>query len=103
MIFIVYCFLHKQLTPVKLPLFLDLFEISIVMFLLFALTCSIEKETGPPHEKKFICSVQIATVDGVLYMKGDEKTKVKEAENSAASQMIRALQESTFTSNKDVI
>lgn len=64
------------------------------MFLFFALTCSIEEEMGPAHDKKFICSVQIATIDGVFYIKGEEKTRVKEAESSAASLMIRALQES---------
>eukprot|EP00257_Ricinus_communis_P027522 XP_025014936.1 ribonuclease 3-like protein 2 isoform X5 [Ricinus communis] len=59
-------------------------------------TYNIEKETGPSHEKKYVCSVQIATVDGVLYMRGDEKMRVKEADNSAASLMIRALQESNY-------
>ncbi|KAJ9153816.1 hypothetical protein P3X46_027217 [Hevea brasiliensis] len=57
---------------------------------------NIEKEMGPAHEKKFICSVQIATVDGVLYMMGDEKTRIKDAEGSAASLMIQALQESNY-------
>ncbi|XP_027332509.1 ribonuclease 3-like protein 2 isoform X3 [Abrus precatorius] len=54
---------------------------------------NIEKDSGPSHEKKFVCSVQIATADGILKMSGDEKSRVKEAENSAASFMIRALQE----------
>ena len=51
---------------------------------------------GPSHDKKFVCSVKIATVDGVLHMMGDEKSRVKEAENSAASLLIRALQESNY-------
>jgi len=51
---------------------------------------------GPPHEKKFVCSVQIATVDGILYATGDERTRVKDAENSAASSMIRALQDTDY-------
>lgn len=57
---------------------------------------SIEKDDGPPHKKKYVCSVKIPTADGVLYMMGDEKSRVKEAENSAASLMIRSLQEAKF-------
>ncbi|XP_011014547.1 PREDICTED: ribonuclease 3-like protein 2 [Populus euphratica] len=57
---------------------------------------NIENDMGPPHEKKFVCSVQIATVDGILYVTGDEKTRVKDAENSAASSMIRALQDTDY-------
>lgn len=41
-------------------------------------------------------SVQIATTDGVLFIMGDEKSRVKDAENSAASMMLRALRESTY-------
>lgn len=55
---------------------------------------SIENDAGPPHEKKFVCSVKITTVEGTFEMLGDEKSRVKDAENSAASFMIRALQES---------
>ncbi|XP_028110017.1 ribonuclease 3-like protein 2 isoform X4 [Camellia sinensis] len=57
----------------------------------------IEREVGPAHERKFICSVQMGTVDGVLFVAGDEKSRVKDAENSAASLMIRGLQESKYT------
>ncbi|KAK7300043.1 hypothetical protein RJT34_10874 [Clitoria ternatea] len=57
---------------------------------------SIEKDSGPPHDKKFICSVQITTKDGVFQMSGDEKPRVKKAENSAASLMIRALQQMNY-------
>lgn len=57
---------------------------------------NIENDMGPPHEKKFVCSVQIATVDGILYVMGDERTRVKDAENSAASSMIRALQDTDY-------
>lgn len=59
----------------------------------FFFCCSIEKDEGPSHEKRFMSSVKIATIDGVLYMKGDEKSRVRDADNSAASLMIRALQE----------
>ncbi|KAG6755074.1 hypothetical protein POTOM_040888 [Populus tomentosa] len=62
----------------------------------FHLPCIIENDMGPPHEKKFVCSVQIATVDGILYVTGDERTRVKDAENSAASSLIRALQDTDY-------
>ncbi|RDY07981.1 Ribonuclease 3-like protein 2, partial [Mucuna pruriens] len=53
----------------------------------------IEKDSGPSHEKRFVCAVQIATGDGVIQMSGYEKSRVKDAENSAASLMILAMQE----------
>ncbi|KAK8691144.1 hypothetical protein V6N13_074663 [Hibiscus sabdariffa] len=56
----------------------------------------LEKDEGPPHEKKFTSAVQIPTEDGILHMSGDIKSRVKEAENSAASYMIRALQGSVY-------
>ncbi|KAI9186292.1 hypothetical protein LWI28_015932 [Acer negundo] len=59
-------------------------------------TYKIEKDEGPAHDKKFVSSVQIATTDGVLFMMGEDKSRVKDAENCAASLMIRALQESTY-------
>ncbi|GMY31166.1 ribonuclease 3-like protein 2 isoform X1 [Fagus crenata] len=59
-------------------------------------TYSTEKYEGPAHDKKYVSSVQIATVDGVFYMEGEEKSRVKDAENSAASFLIRALQESNY-------
>lgn len=43
--------------------------------------------------KKFVATVQIATIDSV---KGDEKSRKKLAENSAASSMISTLQDSGF-------
>ncbi|KAJ0101165.1 hypothetical protein Patl1_04135 [Pistacia atlantica] len=55
-----------------------------------------EKDEGPSHDKKFVCSVQIATVDGTLHITGDEKSRVRDAENSAASMMIRALHKSNY-------
>ncbi|XP_059662457.1 ribonuclease 3-like protein 2 [Cornus florida] len=56
----------------------------------------IEKEVGPAHERRFVCSIQIETADGVFHMVGDEKSRVRDAENSAASLMILALQESKY-------
>ncbi|KAL4618844.1 hypothetical protein ACB092_06G039400 [Castanea dentata] len=58
---------------------------------------SIVKEEGPPHAKKYVYLVQIETEDGGLSMEGEEKSKVKEAKNSAASCIIRALFESKST------
>lgn len=57
---------------------------------------SIEKDEGPPHEKKFACSVKVATSNGILQMLGDEKSRVKDSEQSAASLMITALQECNY-------
>ncbi|KAI4388199.1 hypothetical protein MLD38_000552 [Melastoma candidum] len=55
-----------------------------------------EKALGPAHGRKYVCSVQIQTPEGSLFMMGEEKKKLKDAENSAASMMICALQEHTF-------
>ncbi|XP_065634946.1 ribonuclease 3-like protein 2 [Quercus suber] len=57
---------------------------------------SIGKEEGPSNDKKYVCSVQIETEDGGLFMAGEEKSRVKEAENSAASCLIRALLDSNI-------
>lgn len=55
--------------------------------------CSIEQIEGSSHEKEFVSRVQIETIDGaVLCMTGGEKSREKDAENSAASLMIGALQ-----------
>ncbi|PSR95590.1 Ribonuclease 3-like protein [Actinidia chinensis var. chinensis] len=56
----------------------------------------IEKEEGPSHERKYTCSVQIETVDNVLFVSGEEKSRVRDAENSAAFLMIRGLIESKY-------
>ncbi|PON41196.1 Ribonuclease III [Parasponia andersonii] len=56
----------------------------------------IEKEEGPAHGRTFVSSVQISTANGKLFMMGDDKSRVRDADNSAASLMIRALQESDF-------
>ncbi|GKV39598.1 hypothetical protein SLEP1_g47349 [Rubroshorea leprosula] len=56
----------------------------------------IEKEEGPSHEKKYVCAVKVPTAEGVLYMTGDERSRVKDAENSAASFLIGAFQESEY-------
>ncbi|CAN6560616.1 unnamed protein product [Malus baccata var. baccata] len=57
---------------------------------------TIDKDEGPSHEKRFVSSVKIATADGVLCITGDERSRIKDADNSAASSMICALQESGY-------
>ncbi|WCJ32969.1 Ribonuclease 3-like protein 2 [Euphorbia peplus] len=54
------------------------------------------KELGPPQERKYVCSVEIETTEGVLSMVGEEETKVKAAKNSAALAILRALQQSNY-------
>ncbi|TQD78106.1 hypothetical protein C1H46_036336 [Malus baccata] len=51
-------------------------------------TYRVVKEFGPAHEKRFVSSVEIETLDGVLYKTGDERPRKRYAENSAASLMI---------------
>ena len=62
--------------------------------MLFPLPCRIEKMEGPSHERKYTCSVQIKTVNTELFVSGEEKSRVRVAENSAAFLMIRELIES---------
>lgn len=59
--------------------------------------CRIEKQVGPSHDRRFICSVQVAVAKGVAFVTGEEKTRVKDAENSAASAMIWGLQGSNLS------
>ncbi|KAI8557551.1 hypothetical protein RHMOL_Rhmol04G0019500 [Rhododendron molle] len=54
------------------------------------------KESGPFHERRYVRSVEIKTAKNVLNnlcVEGDEKSRVRDADNSAASLMIRRLQE----------
>ncbi|XP_052732399.1 ribonuclease 3-like protein 2 [Vigna angularis] len=55
---------------------------------------SIAEESGPAHGKRFVCSVKITIEEeegGFLLRNGCEKSKLKDAENSAASMMLRTL------------
>ncbi|XP_010481640.1 PREDICTED: ribonuclease 3-like protein 3 [Camelina sativa] len=54
---------------------------------------SFEVERGPKNEQKIVCSVQIEipTIKGTFFIKGDAKSKKKQAENSAAYHMRRAI------------
>ncbi|TVU18539.1 hypothetical protein EJB05_34644 [Eragrostis curvula] len=69
----------------------------------------IEKEDGPAHERKFVCSVQIEIQNGISQTEkqngiskmgtqnnifvtiGDPMSRVKDAENSAAQKMLEVL------------
>lgn len=54
------------------------------------------KESGPFHERRYVRSVEIETAKNVLCnlcVVGDEKSRVRDADNSAASSMIQRLQE----------
>ncbi|OAO93858.1 hypothetical protein AXX17_AT5G43380 [Arabidopsis thaliana] len=55
---------------------------------------SVQEEKGPKNEPKFVCSVkiEIPNIEGTFHMKGDVKSKKKQAENSSAYHMIRALE-----------
>lgn len=56
--------------------------------------CRIHKEVGSAHQKRYTCSVEIELSDGILFMEGNEKPRVKEAESSAASRMLLGLKNS---------
>ncbi|KAL6865300.1 hypothetical protein ACP4OV_016451 [Aristida adscensionis] len=51
----------------------------------------LEKENGPAHERKFVCSVQVDTPNGTFLTLGDPIPRVKDAENSAAQKMLEVL------------
>ncbi|VYS69345.1 unnamed protein product [Arabidopsis thaliana] len=55
---------------------------------------SVQEEKGPKNEPKFVCSVkiEIPNIEGTFHIKGDVKSKKKQAENSSAYHMIRALE-----------
>ncbi|KAH6822667.1 RNAse THREE-like protein 2 [Perilla frutescens var. hirtella] len=56
----------------------------------------IHNEVGSAHQKRYTCSVEIEISEGVLFMIGNEKPRVREAENSAASLMLFALKNSNY-------
>ncbi|KAK9133292.1 hypothetical protein Scep_012820 [Stephania cephalantha] len=57
-------------------------------------TYRMEKEVGPAHDRKFICSVHIDSKEGTYVTVGDMKLRLRDAENSAASNMLYGLQNS---------
>ncbi|KAI3810205.1 hypothetical protein L1987_19815 [Smallanthus sonchifolius] len=59
-------------------------------------TYRVEQEFGPPHAKRYASSIQVKLSDELLVVKGNERSRVKDAENSAASMMLRVLQEKGY-------
>lgn len=57
---------------------------------------SIVKEVGPAHARKFVCSVSFETPDGLKYVEGVEKLRVKESEGSAASLILQDLRKKNY-------
>ncbi|KAJ4951630.1 hypothetical protein NE237_028462 [Protea cynaroides] len=53
----------------------------------------LERAVGPPHDRKFISLVQIVTVAGTYFTAGDIRSRLKDAENSAASNMLHGLRD----------
>ena len=58
---------------------------------LISLLYRLEKEGGPAHDRKFVCSVQVETQNGTFVTIGDPMSRVKDAENSAAQKMLELL------------
>ncbi|KAL9282398.1 Ribonuclease 3-like protein 3 [Arabidopsis thaliana] len=60
---------------------------------------SVEEERGQQNEQKIVCSVkiEIPNIEGTFHIKGDAKPTKKEAENSSADHMIRALESSVMS------
>ncbi|KAL7130924.1 hypothetical protein ABFS83_13G164900 [Erythranthe nasuta] len=56
----------------------------------------IEREVGRAHEKRYLSSVKIEISEGTLFVIGNEKSRLKEADNSAASAMLLALKDSKY-------
>ncbi|CAI0436351.1 unnamed protein product [Linum tenue] len=54
-------------------------------------------EEGRPHEKIYVSAVEVTTPDGMLYIPGDAKSRVKDAETSAATFMLHVLQHSKIS------
>ncbi|KAL9813223.1 Ribonuclease 3-like protein 3 [Arabidopsis thaliana] len=56
-------------------------------------------ERGQQNEQKIVCSVkiEIPNIEGTFHIKGDAKPTKKEAENSSADHMIRALESSVMS------
>ncbi|KAL8225683.1 hypothetical protein R6Q57_018240 [Mikania cordata] len=59
-------------------------------------TYRIEQELGPAHDKRYISTVQVELADAILLVKGNERSRVKDAKNSAAAMMLTALRESGY-------
>ncbi|XP_057962894.1 ribonuclease 3-like protein 2 [Malania oleifera] len=56
----------------------------------------VEEEFGPAHDKRFVCAVEMETTSGILVIIGDARSRIKDAENCAASMMLLRLQNTIF-------
>ncbi|KAK6149347.1 hypothetical protein DH2020_016872 [Rehmannia glutinosa] len=65
-----------------------------------ALQKLIHSVVGRAHEKRYKCSVEIEITENILFVTGDEKSRVKEAENSAAFVMLRGLKDSHMSTSR---
>uniref|UniRef100_A0A0A9DNI1 DRBM domain-containing protein n=1 Tax=Arundo donax TaxID=35708 RepID=A0A0A9DNI1_ARUDO len=54
-------------------------------------TFKLEKESGPAHERKFVCSVQVEIQNGMFVTIGDPISRVKDSENFVAHKMLEVL------------
>ncbi|CAI9088374.1 OLC1v1022683C1 [Oldenlandia corymbosa var. corymbosa] len=59
-----------------------------------------EEEKGPAHDKRYICSVRVETATTQLSAKGEERSRIRDAENSAATTIILGLQQSNKVRDK---
>ncbi|GJZ68624.1 ribonuclease 3-like protein 2 [Tanacetum coccineum] len=59
-------------------------------------TYKVTNELGPAHDRRYTSSVEIDVSNKVFVVTGDERSRVKDAENSAASVMFCALQKYGF-------
>jgi dsRNA-specific ribonuclease len=53
--------------------------------------CRLEEEKGPAHRGIFLCSVHVETEDGNFNELGDYRSRLKDAEKSAALNMFTKL------------
>ncbi|KAK9057188.1 hypothetical protein SSX86_024555 [Deinandra increscens subsp. villosa] len=60
-------------------------------------TYKVEQALGSAYDRRCVSSVQVEISDTILSVKGDERPRVKDAENSAASMMYCALREAGYT------
>ncbi|XP_023642626.1 ribonuclease 3-like protein 3 isoform X2 [Capsella rubella] len=65
---------------------------------------SFKDQPGRKNKRRFVCStkIEIPTVESTFHMKGDRGFKKKQAENSAAYYMIRALESCRVISNLQI-
>ena len=50
--------------------------------------CRLEEKKGPAHNRTFICSVHVKTTNDYRIELGEERSRVKDAEKSAALKVL---------------